>query len=1117
MLDVARWLAEQGLGHHAEAFAENGIAGDVLRDLTDADLRELGLNLGDRKRLLKAIAALTAGSTDTRAETPAGPAVPHEAERRQLTVMFVDLVGSTELAGRLDPEDMSTLIRAYQNAVAGEIARFEGHIAKYMGDGVLAYFGWPKAHEGEPERAVRAGLAITGAVGHLSAPGGEPLAARIGIATGLVMVGELIGEGAAQEQAVVGETPNLAARLQALAQPGSVVIAASTRRLVGGLFELADLGPQRLKGFAEPLAAWRVVAIGAAEDRFEAMHAAGLTPMVGREQELGILLERWAWAKDGDGQVVLLSGEPGIGKSHLVRMLRERLADQSYTPLSHYCSPYHTNSALHPVIGLLERAAGLEREDQPTVRRAKLEALLALGTEHLGEVVPLIAALLEVPIGENYPPLNLTPERQKQRTLEVLVDQVAGLAAREPVLAIYEDVHWIDATTLEALGLLIERVRRLPVLVLITYRPEFTPPWSGHAHVLQLSLTRLTRSHGAALVERIIGGKALPAEVRDQILAKTDGVPLFVEELTKTVLESGLLTDAGDRYELAGPVPALAIPATLHDSLMARLDNLAPAKNLIQTGAVIGREFSHELLGAVARLPAAELDVSLDRLVASELVFRHGIPPAATYRFKHALVQEAAYQSLPKSRRCDLHARVAALLEQRFPQVAGTEPELVAHHWSEAGVLDKAMSYWSVAGRRAVEHFANPEAIAHFSGALELLGAFPEGDARDRRELELRLALTVPLIAVHGFGSIEVERCARRAKEIAARLGDPEHRFTATRAVWNSSLLRHPVPETLALSAELPPLAEATGNPVQLAMAYRARGYSLYIACQLEAALSQLTRGIELADAGPEPALFWIYGEHPGMVCRAYAGQALMLLGKLDRAAALTDEAIAVARRLANPHTLAWALVVAAQNSVIRREFGPAQAQAEEAADLARKHRLPQWLGGATVFRGCALAHSGDLEGGIAEMERGVAHWVGTGAVLHSSHHRAMLAAACCAAGALGRGRTHLAAARRHVDDFGERYAEAELHRVAAQLHLREGAPSDEVVAELWRAIAIAEAQGARLWQLRAAISLARLWAEQGKQAEARKVLVPIYNWFTEGFDTADLKKAGALLDQLAG
>jgi class 3 adenylate cyclase len=557
-LDIAAWLRELGLERYTEAFEANDVDAAVLRTLNADDLKELGVtSLGHRKKLLAAIAALTPRSSAA-AEAPAPPpamaAARPEAERRQLTVMFVDLVGSTELSARLDPEDMSRVVRAYQECCAHVIERWGGHVAKYMGDGVVAYFGWPQAHEDEAERAVRAGLELVGAVHALDAPGlascggcegSQPLAARVGIATGLVMVGELIGDGAAREETVVGETPNLAARLQALAAPGSVVISQATRRLIGGLFELADLGPQRLKGFAELLAAWRVAGEGWAEGRFEALHGERLTPLVGREHELGILLERWAWAKDGDGQVVLLSGEPGIGKSRMIQALRERLGDERYTPLSHYCSPYHTNSALYPVIGLLERGAGFARDDTAEAQLAKLEALLSRSSDRLDEVVPLLAALLGVPTGASYPALTLTPETQKRRTLQTLTDQLAALAAQQPVLALYEDVHWIDPSTIELLGAMIERIQRLPVLALITFRPEFQPPWAGQAHVTSLTMSRLGRRQGADLVARVTGDKPLPAEVVEQIVARTDGVPLFVEELTKTVLESGLLTDAG--------------------------------------------------------------------------------------------------------------------------------------------------------------------------------------------------------------------------------------------------------------------------------------------------------------------------------------------------------------------------------------------------------------------------------------------------------------------------------------------------------------------------------------------------------------------------------------------
>jgi predicted ATPase len=631
---------------------------------------------------------------------------------------------------------------------------------------VLAYFGSPRAHEDDAERAIRAGLELTGTVGRLQAGTGLRLAARIGIATGLAVVGDLIGEGAAREETVIGGMPNLAARLQTLAEPGEVVISQATRRLIGGLFELDDLGPQRLKGFAEPLAAWRVAGERHAEGRFEARQVAGLTPLVGREEELALLLRGWQRTKKGEGQVVLLSGEPGIGKSRLVRELHERLADGAHQRLLYQCSPYHQTSALHPVIEQLKRAAGLNRQDPGEARLNKLEALLARGTNRLTEAIPLVATLLSLATGHRYPPLDLSLQRQKERTLEVLVEDLEGLAAEQPVLVVYEDIHWIDPTTLELLDLAIERLQRTRVLLLITFRPEFQPSWSRHPRVTTLSLARLGRRDGALMVDRVVGAKVLPPDVTVQIVAKTDGVPLFVEELTKTVLESGLIEDAGDHYELAGPLPPLAIPATLHEPLLARLDRLAPVREVAQIGAALGREFSYELLAAVAPLDEPRLSDSLDQLVSSELVFRHGTPPEATYRFKHALVQDAAYGTLLKSRPQQLHARIAKVLEGQFPETARTQPELLAHHSMQAGLMEQAVEYWTKAGQLSLARSAMLEAVAQLMRGLEVLRSLPEGPERNRRELDLQVALGRALTATKGWAAPEVGSAYARGREL---------------------------------------------------------------------------------------------------------------------------------------------------------------------------------------------------------------------------------------------------------------------------------------------------------------------------------------------------------------
>jgi class 3 adenylate cyclase len=698
MQQIGDWLKKLGMSEYAQRFAENGIEIDVLSELMDQDLERLGVLLGHRRRMLRAIRGL--GDVAATPPPPAEITVPPQdsAERRQLTVMFCDLVGSTALSGRLDPEDLRGVIAAYQRCCTEWVERNGGFVAKYMGDGVLAYFGYPKAHEHDAERGVRVGLALVEAVPKLKTVAGTPLQVRVGISTGLVVVGDLIGAGAAQEQAVVGETPNLAARLQALAEPGTVVIASSTRRLTGRLFEYRDLGTVALKGFAENVPAVQVLGASAVENRFEALRTAH-TPLVGRHEELELLLRRWGQAKRGDGQVVLISGEPGIGKSRIAQTMVERLSGEPHTRLRYFCSPHHQDSALYPSIAQLERAAGFRRDDTDEQRLAKLEAVLAQGTNDLSEAVLLLADLLSIPTGDRYPPLNLTPQKRKSKTLDAQLAQVEGLAGRQPVLMVWEDVHWSDPTTRESLDLLIDRVPALRVLVIITFRPEFTPPWIGRPHLTLLSLSRLPPRQRAEMITHVTGGKSLPKEIADQIIDRTDGAPLFIEELTKTVIESGLLGDAGDQFTVTGPVAPLAIPATLHASLLARLDRLALTREVAQIGAALGRQFSHELIAAVATMPAQQVDDSLAQLVRAELMFRRGTPPNAEYTFKHALVQDAAYSTLLRTKRQQLHARIAEVTEQQFSETCETSPELLAYHCMQGGLAKKAITYLLKAGQ----------------------------------------------------------------------------------------------------------------------------------------------------------------------------------------------------------------------------------------------------------------------------------------------------------------------------------------------------------------------------------------------------------------------------------
>ena len=874
-MDIVVWLRSLGLGKYEAAFRENEIDETVLPDLTADDLKELGVTaLGHRRKLLGAIAALRddasgkAPSVDTATTSSAPSAHPEDrAERRQVTVMFSDLVASTALSARMDPEDLREVISAYQKCVADTVQRFSGFVAKFMGDGILIYFGYPQAHEDDAERAVRAGLELVAAVGGLKTH--APLQTRVGIATGLVVVGDLIGSGASQEQSIVGETPNLAARLQGVAEPNSVVIAESTRKLVGNLFELEDLGAQNLKGVEEPVRTWAVLRPASVESRFDALHATGLTELVGREEELELLLRRWSKAKSGEGQVVLLCGEPGIGKSRLTAALLERIAVEPHIRLRNFCSPQHTDSALYPTIGQIERAAGFTRDDTPQAKLDKLDALLAQSATSPYDAA-LLAAMLSLPNDGRWPALELTSQQRRQKTLEALVLQVAILSRQKPVLMIFEDAHWIDPTSLELFGRIVDKIPSLCVLLIVTFRPEFEPPWIARPHVVALTLNRLGEREIATMIDRVVGNKPLPASIRQDIIERTDGIPLFVEEMTKAVLEAGS-EGAAERTAAAVPSPRLAVPSSLHASLMARLDRLGPAKEVAQIGAAIGREFSHDLLAAVMRKPEAELASALDRLIAADLLFRQGVPPHANYLFKHALVQDAAYGTLLREPRRALHARIAETLESRFADIAGNHPELLARHYAEAELTAKSASLWGKAGQRSLERSALVEAAEQFIRALAQMEALPATSSLRNEQIKLQVALVNTLFHVKGHAALETKAAAEKARlliEQAERLGepleDPLVLFSVLFGFWAANFLAFKGDVIRELAAQFLSLAQKQAATVPLMVGHRNMGVSLACTGDLALGREHYDRALSLYDpAVASRVRYAFYRRHP--------------------------------------------------------------------------------------------------------------------------------------------------------------------------------------------------------------------------------------------------------------
>jgi class 3 adenylate cyclase/predicted ATPase len=1118
MQHISDWLENLGLSEYVQRFTDNRIDVSVLRYLTDEDLKEIGIPLGHRRKILAAIGELTRSAVGTdKLGDVVEPETRDGAERRQVTVMFLDLVDSVGLSVRMDPEDLREVISTYDKCAAETVGHFGGFVARYMGDGVLVFFGYPRAQEDDAERAVRTGLELIAAVARLKTR--APLQARVGIATGLVVVGDLIGSGDTRERSIVGDTPNLAARLQAMAEPNMVLICDVTRRILGSLFEFEDLGFRELKGFVKPMRIWAALRVNAVASRFEALRATGLSPLLGRDEELGLLLRRWQTAKSGEGQAVLLCGEAGIGKSRLAFALQESIATEAHARLRYFSSPQHTDSVLYPIIGQMERAAGLVHTDSPKAKLDKLDAILAQAFTS-SEATALIAEMLSLPNDGRYPGFDHTPEQRRQRTMDALISRLQALAWSGPVLIVFEDAHWTDPTSLEVLDQIVQSIATLPALLIVTYRPEFDPPWIGQPHVTALTLNRLSQREVGVMIDDLVN-KVLPTGVRQGLIERSDGIPLFVEEMTKAVLEAGGQT-AGERTIAAIPSAAITVPASLHASLMARLDRLGAAKEVAQVGAAIGREFSHALLAAVMHKPETELRTALDALLAAGLLFRHGVPPHASYLFKHSLVQNAAYGMQLREPRRVLHARIAEALESQFAEIADRRPELLARHCAEAGLAEKAATLWGKAGQRALERSALLEATEHITRALSQFAGLPPTPALRRKEIQLQVALITPLMHVKGYAApetkIAAERAQRLIEEAEARGEQPEDPlllFSVLFSFWTASFVAFDGDALRERASQFLTLAERRKATVPIMIGHRIMGSVLHTGAFVEGRV-HLDRAIELYDPAKHRSLASRFGQDVRVAALSYRSWALWMLGYPDAALADATRALEEAHEIGQAATLMYALVHASLIQIQCGNYAAAMAETEELVALAKEKNALFWTAQGMSMQGCILAATGRAADAVPMISGGIAAWLSTGSTFWMPLYLSYLARAHAELGQFESAWHCIDEAMTTAETRKERWHEAEIYRLAGEIAVKSAAPDLAKSEEYFeRALAIARAQQAKSWELRSAISLARLWRGQGKRQQARDRLGPVLEWFTEGSDTLDLRDAKALLDLL--
>src|SRR5262245_47167416 len=1108
--DIAEWLGRQGLSQYAQTFAENNIDYSVLPDLTEDDLEKLGISLGHRKKLLRAIDAVwgTRQERDTTKVARTGaeatsPVQHREAEFRQITVMFCDLVGSTQLSEKLDPEDLQKIIDSYRRECSTAIRRYGGEVARYLGDGVLAFFGWPYAHEDDAHRAVHAALEIVSLVTKIS--GSVTLACRVGVCSGPVVVGEIRNSTASWSMDAVGETPNIAARLQTLAEPNTVLISESTRRLVSATFDLQDLGPQELKGITEPVRAHRVLAAKSAGSRFEAAHTGTLTPLVGRSSELRLLLDRWEKVKEGDGQVILLSGIPGVGKSRLLHELKSHVEEEPHILLHHQCSPYHNQSAFHPVIEQIEQAAHLIAREADADKITKLQAYLPRSTNSSIEPLLLIANLLSISTENQQHLSELTPRQIKNRTISTLVDMLLAFSVQRPTLCIFEDAHWLDASTLELLELIISRITHARVLLIVSSRPEFRPTWSAHANVSTHSLTRLSQAEVKTMIRDLLRGGNMPQKLVDQIIEKADGVPLFIEELTSSTLSAPLRETLGHTEQPA----LLRVPETLSDALMERLDRAAPSRRVAQIAAVIVREFSDDLLSAAARIDEEDMQSALSLLEQADIIYRVGISPFVRFAFKHVLLRDAIYDSLLKSKRQQIHADIAAILVHDFPKLVENQPEVLAFHYQEASNHQMAIRYWFESGQRALAHSANVEAIANFRKALQLLNVLPETPERIKQEIDIQLALGIPLIAVRGYTAAETREAFSRARTLCLRLGDIPEYSQALFGVWGNHWMCGKNDEALRMADEFLSRSRALSDPVLLMVANRVMGSTLLTLGDFQSSANHFEETIRLSTGREERPLYDLYMVVPRAASLLLLSWDLWILGYPDQALSRVSEALALGKDLGHPYTVAFAHYMTSVVHLLRGDAAHALESAERSFEMSQEQRFSLYVTLSRISRGRALGDLGRLGDVRADIALGIARvrCVGLGFMLPMMD--SWLADVHTKTGENEYALSFVERALTNIGDVTGRSWEAELHRQRAQILLAlDPSKLREAESHLQKSIEVARGQSAKSLELRAATNLAELWRTQGRPDEARALLEPICHWFNEGAETADLRQA---------